>query len=192
MPRKEDILHSVLIVSSSEKFDAVVRQLIQGYVMVDSRKSTAMARRCILERYYDLVVINAPLPDESGEQFAIDAAQGSNASVLLVNPSESYEAVLEHVTDHGILVLSKPVPRGQVEKAIRFLFAQQGRMRQMEKKISSLEDKMEEIRMVTKAKFYLVENHHMSEDEAHRYIGKMAMDNGISRGKAAERVLEDF
>ena len=48
------------------------------------------------------------------------------------------------------------------------------------------------MRVVNKAKLVLINKKKMSEDEAHRYIGKLAMDNGISRGRAAERILDDL
>ena len=191
MPKHEDILHSVLIASSSQQFDSAVRQSLKGFVLVESVKSAAMARRSILERYYDLVIINAPLRDETGEQFAIDTTQSCNASVLLVVPADVYGQVQEHVTDHGILVLSKPVARGMVDKAIRYLTAVQNRLHRLEKKVLTLEEKMDEIRIVSKAKFYLVEKQHMTEDEAHRYIGRQAMDHGVSRKSIAEKIIED-
>ena len=88
MPGRTDMRHSILIVSASEQFDAVVRKSLKGYIMVDSGKSVAAARRSVLERYYDLVVINFPMPDEAGEQFALDITEQYRASVLLVVPAE--------------------------------------------------------------------------------------------------------
>ena len=51
---------------------------------------------------------------------------------------------------------------------------------------------MDQMRLVNKAKFMLIEEKHISEDEAHRMIGKVAMDNGISRGKAAQKIIDDL
>jgi response regulator NasT len=50
---------------------------------------------------------------------------------------------------------------------------------------------MEELRLVSKAKILLVEKKQMTEDEAHRFIGKQAMNRGISRRKIAEEILDD-
>ena len=192
MPKTTDIYHSILIVSVSEQFVSIVRKSLSGFTTVDIRKSSATARRCILERYYDLIVINGPLPDEMGEDLAIDAAEGCNASVLLVTPQDMFEDVLEHVTDHGVLVLPKPSPRGRIDKAVRFLTATQNRMHNLEKKTLAAQEKLEELQYVSRAKFFLMEHAHMTEDEAHRFIGKKAMDNGISRGKAARRILDEM
>ena len=192
MPKANDIYHSVLIVTVSDTFTSIIKKSLVGFYTSDTVKSASSARRYLLERYYDLIVINVPLPDETGEDFAIDAAEGGSASVLLVTPQEMFEDALSLVSDHGILVLPKPSPRGRIDKAIRFLSALQNRMHDLEKKAREAEEKAEEQQTVNRAKFRLMELKHMTEDEAHRFIGKMAMDNGISRGKAARRILNDM
>jgi response regulator NasT len=192
MSKSEDAARCVLIVSASEQFTAAVRKLLKGVIMLDAKKSAATARRMILERYYDLVIINAPLPDEPGEDFAIDVTRDCNASVLLVTSGEVYEDALEHVTDFGVLVIAKPLTYRRLDQAIRFLSAVQNTVHRMEKQLQTEHEKMEELRIVSKAKLVLIEQKHMTEDEAHRFIGKQAMDSGISRRRAAERILDEL
>ncbi|MBQ5375528.1 MAG: ANTAR domain-containing protein, partial [Lachnospiraceae bacterium] len=51
---------------------------------------------------------------------------------------------------------------------------------------------MEELKTVSRAKILLMEKKHMTEEEAHRYIGKQAMNNGVSRGNMALEIIEDL
>lgn len=192
MPKSMDTQHSILIVSSSGQFDAIVNRSLTGYISKDICKSAAIARRFVLERYYDLVVINAPLPDENGEDLAMDVSENCNASILLVTPQDVADAAMERLSDHGILIVPKPAPGGRIDKAIRFLFSIQDRMHAIERKRQAAEEKIEELRIVSKAKILLVEKKMMTEDEAHRYIGKQAMDRGVSRRRIAERILDDL
>ena len=184
----------MLIVSGYEQFAAVVRNALprSRFMAVEYQKNAAAARRCILERYYDIVLINLPLPDEAGMDLALDIAVKSNAGILVVVPEEMYEDTLDRVTDYGILAISKPTPRGRISKSIRFLIAAQDKIRMLEQKIEASREKTEELRIVDKAKFVLVENEHMTEAEAHRYIGKQSMNEGISRRRIAERILDDY
>ena len=194
MPKDEFIQHSVLIASSSEQFDAIVKRSLpkKSFPSVESRKSASLARRSFLERYYDLVIINAPLPDENGLEISLDIIDTSNASVLLVVSKESYDDITDRVTDYGVLVLAKPFHWRQIDKAIRFLTAIQNKRHQLEYKMRDLQDKMEDLRTVAKAKCMLIEKKHMTEDQAHRFIGKTAMDHGISRKRAAIRIMDDL
>lgn len=191
MSKNKDIQHSILIASPSDRFCLTVKKSLTGFVTIDIRKSASLARRCVLERYYDLVVVDSPLPDESGVEFAIDVTERFNSSVLLVTPRDIFEGVLSRVTDNGILVLPKPSQADIIDKAVRYLVAVQNRMCMLMRQKQDVEEKMEELRLVNKVKFMLVESKGMSEDDAHRYIGKLAMDNGISRGKAARMILDD-
>ena len=194
MPKDEIIQHSVLIISSSEQFDAIVKRSLprRNFPSVEVRRSASLARRSILERYYDLVIINAPLPDENGLEISLDVTDHSNASVLLVVHKESYDDMMEKVTDYGVLVLAKPFQWGRIDKAIRFLTSIQNKRHQYEKKLRDLQDKMEDLRTVDKAKIMLIEKKQMTEDQAHRFIGKTAMDHGISRKRAAIRIMDDL
>jgi len=66
------------------------------------------------------------------------------------------------------------------------------RLRQLEKKSLSIEEKMAEIRLVNKAKWFLISELSMSEPEAHRYIEKQAMDTRRDRTEIAQEVLENY
>ena len=62
----------------------------------------------------------------------------------------------------------------------------------MEQKTASIEEKMEEIRIVNRAKWLLIEQLKMTEKEAHRYIEKQAMDRCVTRRIVAEKILATY
>ncbi len=193
MPKSEDIQYFMLIVSASEQFVPFVKKSVSGisFAAVDHKKNAEAARRSILERYYDLVVIDAPLPDGNADEFALDIVGNCDVSVLLIVPRDFYEDSLERVAKQGVLVLPKPAPRGRMEKALGFMIAARRKIHVLEGKLRNAEDRLEELRIVTRAKFLLMERDGMTEEEAHRFIGKEAMDNGVSRGRIAERILDE-
>jgi len=194
MPRKDDFQHSMLVVSGSDQFDPVVkRSLPEGdFMTIDFLRSASSARRNILERYYDIVIINTPLPDDSGIDLALDIAEDTNISVLIVTTPDIYGDVLDRVTDSGIMAIQKPFPRGLLNKSIRFLISVQNKLQKLSKEISLAKEKLEEVRIVSRAKILLIEKRGMTEDEAHRFIGNEAMNEGISRRRAAERIMDDL
>ena len=62
----------------------------------------------------------------------------------------------------------------------------------MEQKTASIEEKMEEIRIVNRAKCLLIEQLKMTEKEAHRYIEKQAMDRCVTRRTIAENIISTY
>jgi len=194
MPRSEDIQHSVLIISGSERFTAAAKASLPAgrFISIEVRQAAAAARRCMLERDFDLVLINAPLPDENGIGLALDAADKHHTGVLVVVPAEVYDEVLEQVSEQGILAISRPTTRSRIQIAVRFLTALQDKMYGLMKETATARQKVEEIRIIDRAKFVLIEQKHMTEDEAHRHIGKLAMDNGVSRHRIARMILDEY
>lgn len=188
-----DVQHFILAASNADSFNEALRHSVpeQLFVSLEFRRTGVETRRRVLERKYEIVVIHIPLPDENGLELAIDIAEKNGASVIVSAPEQIYENVLEYVTDHGILVLPRPVPKGRIGKALRLLLSFQNRIRSLEMEIDRTQARLEELRYVSRAKILLMEKRNMTEDEAHRYIGKQAMDHGISRRRVAEEILEE-
>lgn len=192
MRRDDYKQRSILIVSLDQQFDAIVKKAAAGFLTIDQRKSASLARRCLLERDYDIVAIHAPIGNETGEELALDIAEKGSSSVLLSVPRDLYEKIAERMIDRGILVLPRPVENREIEMAVRFLTALLTRTEKLEKKLRTMEEKLEELRIVSKAKVLLVERKKITEEEAHRFIGKKAMDRGVSRKRVAEAILEEL
>ena len=70
-----DQLYSVLIVSSAQKFNDAIAQMLPNsdYYPVVFVGNIAAARREMVARTFDFVIVNAPLPDDFGTRFAMDA-----------------------------------------------------------------------------------------------------------------------
>ena len=59
----------------------------------------------------------------------------------------------------------------------------------MEEKTVSVEEEMKEIRLVNRAKWLLIDQLKMTENEAHKFIEKQAMDRCVTKKKIAENII---
>ena len=91
-----------------------------------------------------------------------------------------------------MLALSKPTTSQMLTQSLSLLCGTRERLRRMEQRTASLEDKMEEIRIVNRAKCVLIEQLKMTEQEAHRYLEKQAMDRCVTRRSVAESILATY
>ena len=184
--------YSVLIVTASERFTDSIMPLLPmtDYWPVQTVSSVAEARRWLADTEFDIVLINTPLPDDFGMHLAIDICTGSGAGVLLLVKNDHYNEIYSKVVRYGVITLSKPTNRQMVAQNLRILCATRERIRQMQAKQATVEEKIKEIRLVNRAKWLLIECLNMTEAEAHRYIEKQAMDLRISRREAAENIIK--
>ena len=186
--------YSVLVVSNQQKFNDALSSMLppSEYYPVCFTSNFASARRQLLSRGYDLVIVNAPLPDESGTRFAIDASNRMDTVVLLLLRAENFEEVTARVTSHGVFTLQVPFPASSIRQGLKWMVSARERLRRMETKNLSIEEKMEEIRLVNKAKWLLIEQKNMHEADAHRYIEKQAMDCCTSKKEIAQNIIQSF
>lgn len=134
--------YSVLVVSASAAFDRTVSDLLprNDFFPVNMVKSCGEARRALLDKEYDIVLINAPLQDDFGMRLAIDVCSTSHAGVLLCVKSALYNDVYSKVTPHGVLTLSKPTSLPMITHSLRVLCALRERLRKLEAKQQSVEN----------------------------------------------------
>ena len=193
MPLTEHI-YSVLAVSASEKFAEGMLSLLpeSTYSPVHRASSINEAQRKFLERPYDIVLINTPLPDDFGIRFALDASASKTSVVLLFIRNEIYSDVYQKVCDYGVFTMRKPAAPQTISLALDWLKTTNERLRRMEKKSMTLQEKMEEIKLVNRAKWTLINSRNMTEAEAHRYIEKQAMDKCVTKREIAESIINRY
>ena len=185
---------SIMIVGGTEQFNTIVKKAVSGenFTSIEIKRSAAAARRLFMERPYDIVVICSHLPDELGHQFALDICTSHSSSVLMIAPSEVTGDISEYVTNYGVMVMSKPVEYEMLKRALKYLIAIQERFHKARQREHELEGKLQELKIISRAKCLLIEKKGMNEAEAHRYIGKRAMDEGLTRKLVAEDIIDSM
>lgn len=186
--------YSVLIVSNQHRFNEALIPMLppSEYYPVCISTNIASARRELLSRNYDFVIINAPLPDDPGTRFAIDAGNRSDTVVLLLLRAENFEEVNERVISHGVFTLQVPFSSGTIRQGLKWMISARERLRKMATNNLSVEEKMEEIRLVNRAKWILIEQLKMNEADAHRHIEKQAMNRCTSKKEIALGIIKTY
>jgi len=188
-------LNSVLIVSGSEKSAAALEELLnhESSKEIIIAKNGNEARRILIERNFDLCIINTPLTDEFGTEFALNVAAGRTPlQVLMIVKSELADEVSAKVEDYGVFVISKPINRQIFWSALKLIKASYNRMLGLQNQNELLQKKIEDIRYVDRAKCVLIEYLKMTEAEAHRFIEKQAMDMRITKREVAASILKRY
>lgn len=141
---------------------------------------------------YALVVINAPLPDETGLELATELTGGSLSAVVLLVRAELMSMVNGPAADAGVLVVGKPLIPQVFYQTMQLAAATRNRLMMLSMENEKLHKKLEEIRVIDRAKCLLIEREHITEAEAHRAIEKWAMDERLPRIKVAKQLLERY
>lgn len=183
----------VLVALPGEKNRAQWERLLgeEGFREVAFAASGGEARRLLLAGAWDAVVVSAPLPDEFGHQLAMDAAE-EGPGVLLAVKSDQWEEVNARVSPYGVLTLGRPFSRGMFSQAVGLLLASQAKAERYRAENEKLRQKLEELRVASRAKCLLVEYLHLDEESAHKYMERQAMEERKTRRAVAEEILREY
>ena len=187
-------VYKVALVSSSEKFNGAMLPLLpkNRFSSISVYRDAKSARRVISKEKPDIVIINTPLPNDFGTSLALDVSETDGVCVLLFTRAENFSELSSVLAPHGVLTLPKPTSPELTEEVVELMCATRERLRRIEIKKSFAEGRMEDIRVVNKAKWFLIEQLKMTEQEAHRYIEKQAMDRCVTKRVIAENILSTY
>ncbi|HHX73557.1 MAG TPA: ANTAR domain-containing protein [Firmicutes bacterium] len=187
-------MESALIVTSTQKsidfFTEMLNAASIGQLV--TVQTCGEARRLLLEREFDLVIINAPLRDESGENLARFIASKGISQVILVVKSEYFEEVSAATEEDGVLTVAKPINRSLFWAALKLAKSAGARLKRMQAENTKLQQRIEDIRIIDRAKCLLISYLKLSEQEAHRFLEKQAMDMRITKRAVAEGILKMY
>ena len=187
-------VYNVLLVSSAGKLNTALLPFFDAerFEPVTVVDTVSRAQRMLAERDYDLVIINAPLPDDFGRRFAIDVCTDSGRVALLIVRSDIYDETCSAMTPHGVLVIARPINRHLFHHYLQFTDCFRTRMLRVERENEKLKTMVEDMKVLDRAKLLLVTCLNMSEEQAHRYLEKQAMDLRVSRLEVAKQVIQTY
>ena len=185
-------MESALVIASAGKDSAVFAELLRAYPDIVYASSCGCARRLLLKRDFHIVIISAPLPDESGENLARQIALSEVSQVILAVRSEMYEQVSAVCEGDGVLTIAKPIDKEIFRQALGLAKAVHTRLKRVQSENESLKQKIDNIRIAARAKNILQGSRGMSEHEAHRYIEKKAMDTRSSKRAVSEGIIHEY
>ena len=106
--------------------------------------------------------------------------------------AEFYADIHSKVAKYGVHTLPKPTSKNMIIQALDWMESSRERLRSKEEKILSTNEKMLQIRDMNQAKVYLMANENMSEEDAHHYIVKQAMDTCTPKEVIAKEIIKKY
>ena len=184
----------VLLAGGTEKSRELLQTLMApgSWACCKLCHSGSETRRTLGDGEWSLVIINAPLGADSGLEIAAEAAAHTPAGVILLVKADMADAVAARVEASGVMVVPKPVARQLFEQAMRCALAARNRLAALHQENRRLEKKLEEMRLVGRAKCMLMQYQGLTEQQAHRQIEKQAMDSRQTRGAVALEILDTY
>ena len=186
--------NKVLLVSRLSSAVNALKDLLEengcevGAVVCDSASAV---ERCD-DTSFDIVVINTPIEGRDGAELAVKLSTETVCGVILIAAAEKAAFVGSRVSDYGVVVVSKPINRSLFSQLLGVVKAAKKRYEGLSRENERLKSSIEESKIINRAKFLLMQYLALSEEHAHKYIEKQAMDMRISKLEVAKQVLKTY
>ena len=192
----------ILAAAGKEESIQLLRQILKGVsgagqLRIQQAVTLEQIRRGVsgagAQAPADLLIAVMPLSDGTGVEGIIDVAQRHPQlmSILLVRQEaqEAYEQVTYQCRNQQIFVIAMPFKRQVLAEAASFMLRIRTVIDDKDKELARMRKNLSEIRTITSAKIRLMQTRQMTEEEAHYYLEKEAMDRSLSKKEVAEEIL---
>ena len=186
-------MEKILVVSSNKNATETLLDFLRGSFKCTTKiVESAYQAKTHLESdmLTELVMINSPLIDESGVEFAEYVTEKTTANCILLIKAEAVDKVSERAEKAGIIIVGKPFSKTVLYQIVRTIDIAVSRSAELYLRNARLEERINEIQTIDKAKFMLMEYKNMTESEAHAYIEQYAMNKRKKKSIAALAIID--
>lgn len=150
------------------------------------------ARHALEEASFDVAVIDESVPFASVPALVHTAAERGIQNILLIAGADRIEQAASFAQEHSVMALQSPVAPDLLRQSLGMMAVSSARIHDLQEKAPDLQEKMDELRLVNRAKLILMQRFQMTEKDAHRFIEKNAMDRCEKRRSIAESIIRTY
>lgn len=163
----------------------------EGYDVVGETGRGDEAVELVRRLEPDLAILDIKMPGLDGLSAATRITSERLAAVLILT-AFSQRDLVEQARDAGALAyLVKPFQKSDLIPAIELALGRHRELLDLEKGVGDLTERLEERKLVDRAKGRLMDQHKLSEQDAWRFLQQAAMDNRVKVGEIARRVIDE-
>ncbi|WP_026176705.1 ANTAR domain-containing response regulator [Desulfurispora thermophila] len=181
----------IVIADADVAFRRALKEVMRhlDYVCVGEVGEARAALQLVFQTEPHLVVLDPHLP--GSESVDICTIIDEHKVAPIVAAVEAKQEVIQEVAAYpGVYgLLLKPLHEDALCPVVEVALTSFGRVKNLQRELKDLRRELETRKLVQRAKLLLMEKKQMTEKDAHRYLQKLAMDNGLPLAKVAQRVI---
>lgn len=185
--------YSIVVADSSETSRKMISNLLvkKGYRIYQATDG-AGAIRISRKIFPSLVIIDENIWGMKAHDAACIIEEDGLSTVIFVTNSPN-TAFYEKLRKMNIFAyINRPINADQLYQVVEFTLMNSGKINSLEKKVKKLEDTIADRKKIDRAKGLLMEKKGITENEAYKLLRKKSMDECVSLGKIAEKILRNM
>ncbi len=163
----------------------------QGYEVVGEAADGIDAVELCADLKPDVVLLDVKMPVMDGLTAAKLIAGGQHDTAIIMLTAYNDKQFVDKAGEFGALgYLVKPVDEKSLTPTIEIAVKRLKEFRELKKTVEGQEKKLEERKIIEKAKGILIQNNSISEDEAYKYLRTISMNKRKTIVEVARIIIE--
>lgn len=163
----------------------------QGYEVVGEAADGIDAVELCTDLKPDVVLLDVKMPVMDGLTAAKLIAGGQHDTAIIMLTAYNDKQFVDKAGEFGALgYLVKPVDEKSLTPTIEIAVKRLKEFRELKKTVAGQEKKLEERKIIEKAKGILIQNNSISEDEAYKYLRTISMNKRKTIVEVAKIIIE--
>ena len=181
----------IIIVMQKKDSIRQIQQLLfkSGHQVIHSCQAGNEALLATRSMMPDMVIVNETLSDYQGMDLAQIMIQDQLCGVILLASPAQKAYVEKKMESADFICLSKPIQGVLLEHSVEMLHRTLHHIRKLEQTVIKMKTKMDNRKLIEKAKGLIMEKLEMTETLAYREIQKKSMDTGKNMAEVAEAII---
>lgn len=185
-------MKGILIIAKNQQVcDSLSELLVEFQCKIVTLTEGVMAR-AIDAKMFEVIIVSTPLSDEFGLDLVADLKDKTDASIIVLAKGEIADEVQKKLKFTGAFVIGRPFNKSALSQAIRFASVAKENMSKLNAEKEELSQQLKDLKIVNRAKACLIQYLRLTEEQAHRYIQKQAMDLRKTQREIAEDILKTY
>lgn len=185
-------MSNILIAGKSEQICNDIILLLEGEDNRTFAFTDGISMRSIDVTKFDIIIISTPLSDEFGLDLAAELHSKTDAFLIILTKGELAQEIQKKMRFTGAFVIGRPCSKSAIQQAIRLAGIAGESMKKLAEEKHRLEQQIDDIKIINRAKICLMQYLKLTEEQAHRHIQKQAMDLRKSLRETAEDILSTY
>ncbi len=183
----------LLLLSAQRDFIEQVSTVLRALPFeVLALRSGMKARHAFSLQPFDVLVLDDLLEDQSGLTFAEQFSGKSESFIMLFAEQPRVAVLQEQLLDTGVLVMAKPLDAAAFREGMVLLLAAMNRLDNLRKQKDALAQRLEEMKILNRAKLILMEVLKLNEEQAHKFIERQAMERRLTKRLICESIIQTY
>lgn len=185
-------MKKTLIAAKNEQICAGISEMLSEICPSPACRTDGISVRGSSVSEYELIIISTPLEDEFGLELCAWLKDNTEAELIVLTKGEIVDEVQKKIQFTGAFVLGRPVSRAVLLQAVRLAGVAKENIIRVKEENRELAQRLDDMKVINRAKLCLMEYLKLTEEQAHRHIQKQAMDMRKSQREIAEDILKTY